>query len=51
VPQAAHTDRGRGEQAFGTRRFCQRLLVDHETLPRVAESMIRLGAICASSID
>jgi putative transposase len=37
--------RWRVEQAFGAGRFCRRLLVDHETLPRVAESMIRLGSI------
>jgi putative transposase len=36
------------EQSFGTGRFCRRLLVDHETLPHVAEAMIRLGPSCAS---
>ncbi len=35
----------RVEQAFGAGRFCRRLLVDHETLPRVSEAMIRLGSI------
>ncbi len=33
------------EQAFGAERFCRRLLVDHETLPRVSEAMIQLGSI------
>ena len=37
--------RWRVEQAFGTGRFCRRLLVDHETLPHVSEAMIRLGSI------
>ena len=37
--------RWRVEQAFGAGRFCRRLLVDHETLPRVSEAMIRLGSI------
>ena len=37
--------RWRVEQAFGAGRFCRRLLVDHETLPHVAEAMIRLGSI------
>jgi putative transposase len=37
--------RWRVEQVFGAVRFCRRLLVDHETLPRVAEAMIRLGSI------
>ena len=37
--------RWRVEQVFGARRFCRRLLVDHETLPHVSEAMIRLGAI------
>src|ERR687886_2225689 len=37
--------RWRVEQAFGTGRFCRRLLVDHETLPSVSEAMIRLGSI------
>jgi putative transposase len=37
--------RWRVEQAFGTGRFCRRLLVDHETLPRVSEVMIQLGSI------
>jgi putative transposase len=30
--------RWRVEQVFGAVRFCRRLLVDHETLPRVAEA-------------
>ncbi len=37
--------RWRVEQAFGAGRFCRRLLVDHETLPRVSEAMIQLGSI------
>ncbi len=37
--------RWRVEQVFGVGRFCRRLLVDHETLPHVAESMILLGSI------
>src|SRR5919205_1220805 len=37
--------RWRVEQAFGAGRFCRRLLVDHETLPRISEAMIRLGSI------
>ena len=37
--------RWRVEQAFGAGRFCRRLLVDYETLPRVSEAMIRLGSI------
>jgi hypothetical protein len=37
--------RQRVEQSFGTGRFCRHLVVDHETLPHVAESMIRLGSI------
>ena len=37
--------RWRVEQTFGVARFCRRLLVDHETLPHVSESMIRLASI------
>jgi hypothetical protein len=37
--------RRRVEQAFGAGWFCLRLLVDHEPLPHVAESMIRIGSI------
>jgi hypothetical protein len=37
--------RWRVEQTFGAGRFCRRLLINHETLPHVAESMIRLGSI------
>jgi transposase len=37
--------RWRVEQTFGTSRFCRRLLVDHESLPHVSESMIRLASI------
>jgi transposase len=37
--------RWRVEQAFGTGRFCRRLLVDHETLPHVSEAMIYLGSL------
>ena len=37
--------RWRVEQAFGAGRFGRRLLVDHETLPRVSEAMIQLGSI------
>jgi putative transposase len=37
--------RWRVEQAFSAGPFCQRLLVDDETLPHVCEAMIRLGSI------
>src|SRR3954452_911339 len=37
--------RWRVEQTFGVARFCRRLLVDHETLFRVSESMIRMASI------
>src|SRR3954463_7106597 len=37
--------RWRVEQTFGVARFCRRLLVDHETLPHVSESMIRMASI------
>jgi hypothetical protein len=37
--------RRRVEQAFGAGWFRRRLLVDHEPLPHVAESMIRHGSI------
>jgi putative transposase len=37
--------RWRVEQTFGVARFCRRLLVDHETLPHVSESRIRLASI------
>jgi putative transposase len=37
--------RWRVEQAFGAGRFCRRLLVDYETLPKVSEAMIQLGSM------
>jgi transposase len=37
--------RWRVEQTFGVARVCRRLLVDHETLPHVSESMVYLASI------